>query len=150
MGAGCPCAEEQPHQKKCQTSFHSYSAGVSNSSAAGCVASSGRNSRSIQREPVGRRVVLHAVGSAVLLLTEEQTVASQRDDRILHQPSVAERVVIDEHPVGCRTDAAQGGRERSLCCEPGPADAVAVELFFERGDVLHHLLTAAYVRRAEP
>ena len=98
-----------------------------------------------QREPVGRRVVLHAVGAAVLLLTEEQTVASQRDDRILHQPSVAERVVIDEHPVGCRTDAAQGGRERSLCCEPGPADAVAVELFFERGDVLHHLLTAAYV-----
>ena len=68
-----------------------------------------------QREPVGRRVVLHAVGAAVLLLTEEQTVASQRDDRILHQPSVAERVVIDEHPVGCRTDAAQGGRERSFC-----------------------------------
>ena len=44
-----------------------------------------------QREPVDRRVVLHAVGAAVLLLTEEQTVASQRDDRILHQPSVAER-----------------------------------------------------------
>lgn len=43
LGAGCPCAEEQPHQKECQTSFHSYSTGVSNSSAAGCVASSGRN-----------------------------------------------------------------------------------------------------------
>ena len=56
-------------------------------------------------------------------------MAAQRDDAVLHEPSVAERMVEDEDAPHALADAAYRGREVVFRREPRSADTVGVELF---------------------
>lgn len=75
----------------------------------------------------------------IVAAAEEQRASLGRDDGILHQPPVAERVVEDQHPVGPGADAADRGREVVLRREPRTADAVVGNLLLQRGDKSHKL-----------
>ena len=77
-------------------------------------------------ERFGGRVVDYAVA---VVGPEPETVAAQRDDAVLHEPSVAERMVEDEDAPHALADAAYRGREVVFRREPRSADTVGVELF---------------------
>lgn len=60
-----------------------------------------------QQQRVALGVELDGVHVAgIVAAAEEQRAPLGRDDGILHQPPVAERVVEDQHPVGLGADAA--------------------------------------------
>ena len=75
---------------------------------------------------IGGSIVDHAVA---VVGAEPQTVAAQRDDAVLYDTFVAERVVENEDAPRPLADAAYRGREVVLGREPRAADAVGVELF---------------------
>ena len=87
-----------------------------------------RNESSITAdgECLGGSIVDHAVA---VVGAEPKTVAAQRDDAVLYEAFVAERVVEDEDAPRSLADAAYRGREVVFCREPRPANAVGIELF---------------------
>lgn len=77
-------------------------------------------------ECLGGNIVDHAVA---VVGPEPKAVAAQRDDAVLHDTFVAERMVEDEDAPRSLADAAYRGREVVFRRKPRPADAIGVELF---------------------
>ena len=75
---------------------------------------------------VGGGIVDHAVA---VVGAEPKTVAAQRDDAVLYEAFVAERVVENEDAPHALADAAYRSREVVFRREPRSADTVGVELF---------------------
>mgnify|MGYP007114921618 CR=1 FL=1 len=103
----------------------------------------------------GERLGSSVVKDAVALVgPEPETVAAQRDDAVLYEAFVAERVVENEDAPHALADAAYRSREVVFRREPRSADTVGVELFpkirqgaDDLGTGLDLLLKGRYGRR---